>query len=297
MVSQWVGLGDTVADGEFWRLAITHRTVLDYPDVVTASYNEIRMQPSDEPGQTVLSSYVELDPFEGSLGFWDYFGTRVSAFDLHRPHRQLVVTASNTVERFTPPAPDDAGLSWEGLAASGCDDRYDEYLAPTTLTAADDDLQSIAASLRQAGSTPAEAIEAVTEWVHRTVNYVQGATTIHTSAVDSYRDRRGVCQDLTHVGISLLRTIGIPARYVSGYLHPQPDAEIGVTVSGESHAWFEAWAGSWSGWDPTNGQPVGLGHVITGRGRDYRDTPPIRGMYAGPDATGNQVTVQLTRLR
>ena len=87
---------------EIWRLLIVHRTVLSYPDTVTTSYNEVRMQPSDEPGQAVLSARLEIDPFEGVLSYIDYFGTRVSAFDIHRPHRHLAVTATTTVETFPP---------------------------------------------------------------------------------------------------------------------------------------------------------------------------------------------------
>jgi len=85
---------------EIWRLLIVHRTVLTYPDTVTTSYNEVRMQPADEPGQAVLSARLEIDPFEGVLPYLDYFGTRVSAFDIHRPHRHLAVTATTTVETF-----------------------------------------------------------------------------------------------------------------------------------------------------------------------------------------------------
>ena len=121
---------------EIWRLLIVHRTVLSYPDTVTTSYNEVRMQPSDEPGQAVLSARLEIDPFEGVLPYIDYFGTRVSAFDIHRPHRHLAVTATTTVETFPPTeswpgtvpggsvgfAPTSTPMSWDELAASDCDD-------------------------------------------------------------------------------------------------------------------------------------------------------------------------------
>ena len=98
---------------EIWRLLIVHRTVLSYPDTVTTSYNEVRMQPSDEPGQAVLSARLEIDPFEGVLSYIDYFGTRVSAFDIHRPHRHLAVTATTTVETFPPTE------SWPGADPAG----------------------------------------------------------------------------------------------------------------------------------------------------------------------------------
>jgi transglutaminase-like putative cysteine protease len=149
---------------EIWRLLIVHRTVLTYPDTVTTSYNEVRMQPSDEPGQAVLSARLEIDPFEGVMSYIDYFGTRVSAFDIHRPHRHLAVTATTTVETFPPTeswpgavpsgsigyAPSITPMSWEQLAESDAFDKFEEYLTPTPLTALDDELSGIAARDRHA---------------------------------------------------------------------------------------------------------------------------------------------------
>ncbi len=287
---------EMIVGGDIWRLAINHRTVITYPDVVTASYNEVRIQPGDEPGQAVLSSWLELDPFEGVQAYVDYFGCRVSAFDLHRPHRRLTISAATTVETFDHEAAGPA-LSWDELATSNCEDRYEEFLAATPLTEMNDELTATAHQIRDEAATPTDAGRMVCAWVHRTLTYESGATDIHTSAVDAFNDRRGVCQDLSHLAIGMLRSIGLPTRYVSGYLHPDEDAPIGVSVAGESHAWIEWWDGRWTPFDPTNAKATGLGHVVTGRGRDYRDTPPVRGVYAGPEAIGNEVTVQITRLR
>jgi transglutaminase-like putative cysteine protease len=91
--------------------------------------------------------------------------------------------------------------------------------------------------------------------------------------------------------------VGVPTRYVSGYLHPTPTALRGEAVTGESHAWIEWWAGEWMGFDPTNGVPVGERHVVIGRGRDYADVPPLRGLYSGPPSTDQRVEVLITRLR
>src|SRR6478752_3404461 len=180
---------------EIWRLLIVHRTVLSYPDTVTTSYNEVRMQPSDEPGQAVLSARLEIDPFEGVLSYIDYFGTRVSAFDIHRPHRHLAVTATTTVETF-PPAESWPGaapggstsfatgttpLSWDGLTESDCFDRFEEFLTPTPLTALDDELFGIAAEIKEASNSPAEAARSVCDWVHKTLTYEAGATGVSTS--------------------------------------------------------------------------------------------------------------------
>jgi transglutaminase-like putative cysteine protease len=90
--------------------------------------------------------------------------------------------------------------------------------------------------------------------------------------------------------------MGIPARYVSGYLHPDEDARTGDVVSAESHAWVEAWLGDWAAFDPTNGAPVGHRHVVVARGREYSDVAPTRGVYTGAAAVGQDVTVEVTRL-
>jgi transglutaminase-like putative cysteine protease len=95
----------------------------------------------------------------------------------------------------------------------------------------------------------------------------------------------------------MLRALGLAARYVSGYLHPRPSAAIGESVVGQSHAWVEWWAGRWTAYDPTNGVPVGERHVVVGRGREYGDVPPLKGVYAGPKSTGQAVEVSITRLR
>jgi transglutaminase-like putative cysteine protease len=89
--------------------------------------------------------------------------------------------------------------------------------------------------------------------------------------------------------------MGIPARYVSGYLHPDPDAEVGSSITGQSHAWAEAWLGEWGTFDPTNGAPVADRHILVGRGRDYHDVAPLKGIYTGAPAATPTVTVELTR--
>ena len=106
---------------------------------------------------------------------------------------------------------------------------------------------------------------------------------------------KGVCQDIAHITLGALREVGIPARYVSGYLHPKSEAEVGVAVAGESHAWVEWFAGDWQGFDPTNNVEIGDRHVLVGRGRDYSDVPPLRGVYAGPFKSHLHVKVTITR--
>ena len=134
------------------------------------------------------------------------------------------------------------------------------------------------------------------EWTQARLTYEVGATDVSTTASEALELGRGVCQDFVHLSLALLRTAGIPARYASGYLHPQTEAETGETVVGQSHAWLEAWAGDWQAFDPTNGAEVGHRHVLVARGRDYGDVVPLKGVFHGPSNASVDVHVAITRV-
>ena len=146
------------------------------------------------------------------------------------------------------------------------------------------------------GRTPRETVEAVSSWVRESLAYEPGATDVSTNARSALELGRGVCQDFVHVALALLRAAGIPARYASGYLHPDADAAVDTAVTGQSHAWLEAWTGSWQRIDPTNGQPVGEEHVLVARGRDDGDVTPLKGVYNGPPSRSSDVRVTIRRV-
>ncbi|WP_422771779.1 transglutaminase family protein [Plantactinospora sp. WMMC1484] len=282
-----------------WRLKIRHRTGFTYAGAVASSYNEARMSPRNEARQAVLEARVEVWPSARTYRYEDYWGTVVTAFDVHNAHESLQVTAVSTVETTGPgdqlAATD--GVGWADLRGPENMDRWYELLLPTPRTALDSELTELAESVRAAQPTPHAAATALCEQVRDEVEYASGATDVQTGAVQAWRQRKGVCQDISHLVVGLLRTVGIPARYVSGYLHPAPDAAIGESVVGQSHAWVEWWVGRWTAFDPTNGIPVGERHVVVGRGREYGDVPPLKGVYSGPANTGQGVEVAITRLR
>ena len=199
---------------------------------------------------------------------------------MHTPHTALEVTATRWSRRPTP-APPPEGATWELLRSDAARDEHVELLSPSARAAPDDALLAVAA---QAGA--AEPVrDGAGRWssrVHEHVAYRPGTTGVSTSAVEAWQLGAGVCQDIAHVSLALLRAVGHPGRYVSGYLHPGGEgAAIGETVAGESHAWVEAWLGTWWAFDPTNGVPAGERHVVVARGRDYGDVPPLKGVYAG----------------
>jgi transglutaminase-like putative cysteine protease len=280
-----------------WRLGIRHTSAYSYAQDVVASYNEVRVTPLTTDGQVAIDSRVEVTPPARPISYRDYWGTLVHAFDIHVPHRQLVVVGSSIVETPASHCPTDPpAIGWAELDHEAIEEAYFEYLTPTDVTAADDGLAAIGATLRSRASTPHEALGLVGDWVGAALVYERGTTTVSTSATDAWANGRGVCQDFVHLAIALLRTMGIPARYVSGYFHPQADAPIGDTVRGESHAWCEAWVGEWWPFDPTNAVAVGERHVLVARGRDYGDVPPLKGIFSGAPSTTPVVSVELTRL-
>jgi transglutaminase-like putative cysteine protease len=257
-----------------WRIAIGHTTTHTYAHEVSASYNEARVTPLTLPRQICLDAHVEVHPAARRYRYWDYWGSVVTAFDIHSPHTELIVRGTSVVETSPPPATAEA--SWADVASAD---------AANELT---DELRAL--------PTPDSAARRANEWVRSRLQYEAGATDVHTSALDALQQGRGVCQDFAHVTLTLLRGLGIPARYVSGYLHPSPDAAVGEQVNGQSHAWVEWWCGDWKAWDPTHGVAVGERHVVVARGRDYGDVPPLKGIYQGAPAVAHRVEVELTRL-
>jgi transglutaminase-like putative cysteine protease len=260
-----------------WRLAIVHETRFDYEGPTLTSYNEARLTPLTTSRQSVTDASLEITPRPSVVHrYWDYWGTLVSAFDLSEPHTVLEVVSRSTVETNDAlPAPD--SVDWAELTSSAKTDAYAELLAVTPRTEVDAaTIETLAAGVRDV--SPAVAARLIADRVNENVEYVPGSTEVQTGAQEAWNQRAGVCQDIAHLTLGVLRSVGIPARYVSGYLHPDRAAPIGQESSGQSHAWVEWWCGAWWGYDPTNRMPAGYGHVIVGRGRDYTDVPPLKGV-------------------
>jgi transglutaminase-like putative cysteine protease len=222
-----------------WQVRVVHSTGYRYPSKVSQSFNEVRLTPRADRRQVVLFSRIETTPASRLYRYTDYWGTSVTSFDLHAPHAELKVVASSVVDTADEtPAPHD--VTWRDLVAGTVLDRYAECLEPTGYTPRDRELAAMSRQLRR-GHDPADAVLAAATWVHEQLTYQPGSTGVHSSASDAWHAKEGVCQDYAHVTLVLLRAMGIPARYVSGYLHSRPEAALGQKVSGESHAWIEAW--------------------------------------------------------
>lgn len=277
-----------------WVLRIEHHSGYRYRSPVLASYNEARMTSLTTDRQVTLDSRVEVEPRVRPYRYLDYWATVVDAFDIQRPHTELRLTATSVVETTPAPAAP-SGIGWAELASEPVADRYAELLAATAYVPRHPELVAVAAELRD-GRSPARAVEAAAGWVASHLTYTPGVTEVSTSAVEAFHAGHGVCQDYAHLTLALLRAMDVPGRYASGYLHPRHNAPPGEVVSGESHAWVEAWLGEWWGFDPTNGVPAGERHALAGRGRDYSDVPPLKGVYSTGSAEALEVEVRITRL-
>jgi transglutaminase-like putative cysteine protease len=277
-----------------WRLRVVHTTGYAYQSPVTASYNEARLTPRSDTRQNVILNRVETIPATRSHRYIDYWGTAVTAFDLHAPHTDLTVTSSSVVEteRPEPPATE---VSWSDLQSEAVIDRFDELVRPTAHTPESKRVASVAKRIAKT-CDPAEAVVAAAKWVRAELDYLPGTTSVHSSGLDALTEGKGVCQDFVHLSLIVLRSIGIPARYVSGYLHPKRNAVVGDTVDGRSHAWIQAWTGGWWNYDPTNDTEITEQYVSVGIGRDYTDVSPLKGIYSGEGATDLDVIVEITRL-
>lgn len=277
-----------------WRLRVVHSTGYAYKSAVTASFNEARLTPRSDSRQNVILNRVETIPATRSYRYVDYWGTAVTAFDLHAPHTELEVTGSSVVETELAEKPEELA-GWDDLRTEAVVDRFDEVLSPTHYTPYSKRIARVGQRIAK-DHDPFEAVGEVAQWVRSELDYVSGTTGVHSSGLDALCEGKGVCQDFAHLSLIVLRSMGIPARYVSGYLHPQHDALVGDTIDGQSHAWIQAWTGGWWHYDPTNDTEINEQYVSVGVGRDYSDVAPLKGIYSGEGSTDLDVVVEVTRL-
>ena len=278
------------------RYLIEHTSRYEYDRSVSASFNEARLTPLQMPWQIRIESTIAIDPVTWSYHYTDYWGTEVRVFEANHAHRSLDVRASSVVEVDASRRPRPRALTWPELRDPELRDRFVEYLAQRLATEPPRELAELAESIA-ADSPPDAAAHRISRAVHDTMTYTPGVTEVHTTAAEAWDERHGVCQDYAHLLVGALRHAGMPARYVSGYLYPNGDPQIGDSARGESHAWVEWWLGEWAAHDPTNLADVAERHVMVGTGRDYGDVPPIKGIVAGQHKTVSlEVAVALTRL-
>jgi transglutaminase-like putative cysteine protease len=273
-------------------LAIRHKTELTYAEPITESVMELRMMPRTDLHQTLRSFELVLGPEAPVFQHLDWQGNHAHHFSIVDVHDRVVIMAASTVETH----PERIRLQEvpDLLPFASLGHRFQDLLIPHGAVQRDPRLAQFA---ENSGLIPekraAMVLAAVTARLGELITYTKGVTKSSTRVADVLDLGKGVCQDFAHVALSLLRSLGIPSRYVSGYLFRPETAEL------ETHAWVEAFVPSigWIGLDPTHGQLAGEAHVSVAVGRSYADVPPNRGVYRGGAEEKIDVSVRIQKLR
>jgi len=273
------------------RYHLTHVTEFQYDGPVSESYNEVRLRPLQDDQQSCVSFRLVTAPNSRVTAYRDAFGNWVHQFNIFEEHHRLTVQSESVVLAHGTPANGMPSMSLSEFDAHGkelCEEYFD-FVAASTYVPRLPGLEELLDAANRAGDgTVLGFAQASSDLIHQRFRYVKGATHVHSSVADSLSLEAGVCQDFAHLLLGIVRMRGLPARYVSGYLVPQPEnngaGSLEEVVGGQaSHAWAEVFlpGAGWVGLDPTLGTPVGLRHIRVAYGRDYGDVPPVRGVYRG----------------
>lgn len=285
---------------------VTHRTEYRYSSTVSSSFGEIVMLPRQAPGQVCVRSQLTIDPAPHDLRErLDFFGNRTAYFAVLAPHTRLSVTAVSVVQ-VGGRGMEVARIGtepWERARHRIKNDRDDDALdarqfaLDSPLITISEDLAEYAAPSFPARGPLLVGVVDLAFRIHRDFTYVPGATHVTTTIEEVLERRTGVCQDFAHVAIGCLRSLGLAARYVSGYLEtaPPPGSER-LSGADMSHAWVSAFLpdAGWVDVDPTNDQLVDDRYITTAWGRDYSDVPPLKGViFTQADDHDLHVTVDV----
>ncbi|MEX0836276.1 MAG: transglutaminase family protein [Nitriliruptor sp.] len=293
------------------RLDIRYSTRFDYETSVAESQNELRACPASDDRQALLHYNVTTTPSSRIAWYADHWGTRVDTFGVRLPHRCLEVVAEATVETW-PQALITAAPTRAALEDPDFRDGHLEFLSESEHVRPGPE---VTAAAKRAAEVAGNDVIGAALAIHRTVSgsltYAPGETYVGVGVDDVFGSGRGVCQDLAHLAVAMYRSLGMPARYVSGFLYAADDATgaevLGDEVEVQTHAWVEVASptgdprrgrggATWLALDPTNQLEVGEQHVTIGRGRDYDDVAPFRGVFSGRSDHELAVSVAMRRL-
>ncbi len=282
---------------------ILHRTDYRYSLPASEAYLEMRLTPPSTAAQIILDHHLEIVPASELSDYLDHFGNRTSFYSMTLRHEKLVI--SNKLKVRTQPLAKPENLlavpvaDYRQLLRSLLPDVY-EYLQPTAAVPVGGVAREWALQWLRGERPLGEALSGLNEAIFRGFRYEPGTTTNETPLEQVWKERRGVCQDFAHVMLSVLRTGGIPCRYVCGYIETHPPVEGGKALVGSvaTHAWVEALlpGGSWIALDPTNHCYCGEQHVTVAYGRDFSEAAPVKGTFKTSGAQTMKVKVLMKRL-
>jgi transglutaminase-like putative cysteine protease len=266
------------------RLHIEHETIFSYSQPVREAIGEARLRPRDDAGQRLLGFRLALDPHAPVDPVGDRFGNTIHCYSVLPPHRRLTVTATSEVE---------TSESAMSIAPALTLLEQHSFTGASPYVPFTDDILAFARAVAPADADDAEATaRALSGAIYATCAYEPGSTDISTTADAVLAGRRGVCQDFAHLLIALCRGLGLPARYVSGYVF---DSDTDADAILASHAWAEVFLDGrgWLGLDPTHNRATGPRYTRVALGRDYADAAPVRGIYQGDAEEKLEVRVRI----
>ncbi len=286
---------------------VTHITTYNYTQPVGLCRNDACLLPRDTPQQRCLSSRLQIEPTAADIRERrDFFGNRITHFAIQQPHSKLIVTATSDVSVTLGPSPLAAGnqLSWEAASKRVATEKNREaleallHLQDSPMIRNFPQLADYARPSFPAERPLADAVRDLMQRIYQDFKYDPGFTTIATPLSEVLANRRGVCQDFAHLGIGCLRAMGLPARYVSGYIETlPPEGQERLVGADASHAWFSVYSptAGWIDFDPTNNQLTAEQHITVAWGRDFSDVSPLRGVALGGGKHKVTVSVDVAR--
>lgn len=285
------------------KYRIVHRTLYDNTQPVSVGHNEAWLTPRNTARQRVISHHIDIDPQPSTRGtLTDYFENTVTQFLFNQGYSKLTISATNEVEMLPHEGKSEPGPSWENVL-----EEVRAHAAPEALQAYEftfdsprcrraNEFADYGRELCLPGLPIHTLLADLLKRFDRDFQYQSGTTTVSTPVEQVFRQRRGVCQDFAHLLISILRSLGFAARYVSGYLRTLPPPGKPRMVGADaSHAWISVYAGSlgWIDLDPTNSQFPSTDHITLAWGRDYTDVAPVKGVYIGGSSPQLKVSVDV----
>ncbi len=266
--------------------SIRHVTRFRYSAPVHESVMELRMQPRSEGPQALRSFQISTNPRAQLYAYTDYLGNAVYHFNVLRAHEELRIEAQAIVEvaNFSPPPESADPLEWQRYNPYNLTDLHYDLLEPSKFARESSAFSKFMdeTGLEHPQGDPLSALRHLNKTIYDRFEYESGITQVHSPIEVALGARRGVCQDFAHIMIAVARSWGVPARYVSGYLHHRRK-DKDRSSEDATHAWVEAYLPSlgWIGLDPTNDIFAGERHIRAAVGRDYADVPPTRGTFKG----------------
>ena len=271
-------------------LKVEHTTVFEYEEPVYETATEVRLHPASTPdgSQRCASFSLQVSPSAPIFEYTDFYGNRVHHFNILQSHKRFEIMATSVVETTAKPERSEDGEDEIRLLDFSAESRYVHF---------DPAICALAEQFKEIPDLHEKAHETCRH-INATFRYEPGVTDVHSTSAVVMALGRGVCQDFAHIMIAACRHLGIPTRYVSGYLYGGGSTPEGQDEA--SHAWCEAWCGperGWCGFDPTHKTLlVDERYIKIGSGRDYADVPPVRGTYKGTSSEKLRVAVRVSSL-